>query len=192
MGDTTTHDRLVREVAVGAHAAVVFVNYDRSPEAHYPVAIEEDYAVTKYVAEHPREFNIDAAGLAIAGDSVGGNMTAVVSLLAKSARVRPVRDEKTISLEDAHYKLSYLPAHMGGFKDRGAIKENAPADIVVYDLDKLEALPSEVPEDLPGGEWRRIQKSKGYNWILVNGQITFEDGEPTGAWPGKFLRNGRG
>ena len=93
MGDTTTHDRLVREVAVGAHAAVVFVNYDRSPEAHYPVAIEDDYAVTKYVAEHPREFNIDAAGLAIAGDSVGGNMTAVVSLLAKSARVRPVRDE---------------------------------------------------------------------------------------------------
>ena len=147
---------------------------------------------SQYVAEHPREFNIDAAGLAIAGDSVGGNMTAVVSLLAKSARVRPVRDEKTISLEDAHYKLSYLPAHMGGFKDCGAIKENAPADIVVYDLDKLEALPSEVAEDLPGGEWRRIQKSKGYNWILVNGQITFEDGEPTGALPGKFLRNGRG
>ena len=53
-------------------------------------------------------------------------------------------------------------------------------------------LPSEVAEDLPGGEWRRIQKSKGYNWILVNGQITFEDGEPTGAVPGKFLRNGRG
>ena len=61
-----------------------------------------------------------------------------------------------------------------------------------YDLDKLEILPSEVAEDLPGGEWRRIQKSKGYNWILVNGEITFEEGEPTGAMPGKFLRNGRG
>ena len=103
-----------------------------------------------------------------------------------------VRDEKTVSLEDAHYKLSYLPAHFGGFKDRGAIRENAPADIVVYDLDKLEILPSEVAEDLPGGEWRRIQKSKGYNWILVNGEITFEEGEPTGALPGQFLRNGRG
>jgi N-acyl-D-aspartate/D-glutamate deacylase len=103
-----------------------------------------------------------------------------------------VRDEKTLSLEDAHYKLSYLPAHVGGFKDRGAIREDAPADIVVYDLAKLEVLPSEVAEDLPGGEWRRIQKSKGYNWILVNGQITFEDGRPTGALPGKFLRNGRG
>lgn len=70
--------------------------------------------------------------------------------------------------------------------------KQAPADIVVYDLEKLEVLPSEVAEDLPGGEWRRIQKSKGYDWILVNGQITFENGEPTGALPGKFLRNGRG
>ena len=103
-----------------------------------------------------------------------------------------VRDEKRITLEDAHYKLSYLPAHLGGFKDRGAIREQAPADIVVYDLEKLEVLPSEVAEDLPGGEWRRIQKSKGYDWILVNGQITFENGEPTGALPGKFLHNGRG
>ncbi len=86
MGDTTTHDRLVRELAVGAHAAVVFVDYDRSPEARYPVAIEQDYVVTKYVAEHAQEFNVDASRAAIAGDSVGGNMTAVVSLLAKERK----------------------------------------------------------------------------------------------------------
>jgi len=103
-----------------------------------------------------------------------------------------VRDQKTVTLEDAHYKLSYLPAHIGGFKDRGVIREQAPADIVVYDLARLEVLPSEVAEDLPGGEWRRIQKSKGYDWILVNGAITFEDGQPTGTLPGRFLRNGRG
>ena len=103
-----------------------------------------------------------------------------------------VRDEKAITLEDAHYKLSYLPAHFGGFKDRGAIREGAPADIVVYDLSKHEVLPSEIVEDLPGGEWRRIQKAKGYNWVLVNGEVTFEDGEPTGAMPGRLLRNGSG
>jgi nitrite reductase/ring-hydroxylating ferredoxin subunit len=103
-----------------------------------------------------------------------------------------VRDEKVITLEDAHYKLSYLPAHLGGFKDRGAIKEGSPADIVIYDLTKLEVMPSEVAEDLPGGEWRRVQKAKGYNWIMVNGEITFEEGEPTGAMPGRLLRNGRG
>ena len=103
-----------------------------------------------------------------------------------------VRDEKVITLEDAHFKLSYLPAHFGGFRDRGAIKEGAPADVVVYDLQKLEILPSEIAEDLPGGEWRRIQKAKGYRWTLVNGEITFEDGEPTGAFPGRLLRNGIG
>jgi acetyl esterase len=83
LGDAATHDRLIRELAVGTNAVVVFVDYDRSPEARYPVAIEEDYAVTKYVAEHADEFGADAQRLAIAGDSVGGNMTAVVSLLAK-------------------------------------------------------------------------------------------------------------
>jgi acetyl esterase len=83
MGGPTTHDRLVRELAVGAGAVLVFVDYDRSPENRYPVAIEEDYAVTKYVAGHAAEFRADPQRLAIAGDSVGGNMTAVVSLLAK-------------------------------------------------------------------------------------------------------------
>ena len=53
-------------------------------------------------------------------------------------------------------------------------------------------LPPQVAEDLPGGEWRRIQKAKGYNWILVNGEVTFEEGEPTGAMPGRLLRNGKG
>jgi acetyl esterase len=86
MGDTKTHDRLVRELATGAHATVVFVDYERSPENRYPVAIEQDYAVTDYVAKHPKEFNVDASRLAIAGDSVGGNMAAVVSLLAKERK----------------------------------------------------------------------------------------------------------
>ena len=86
MGDTKTHDRLVRELATGAKAAVVFVDYERSPENRYPVAIEQDYAVTDYVTKHPKEFNVDASRLAIAGDSVGGNMAAVVSLLAKERK----------------------------------------------------------------------------------------------------------
>ena len=103
-----------------------------------------------------------------------------------------VRDEKVITLEDAHYKLSYLPAHFGGFQHRGALREGSPADVIVYDLEKLEVLPSEVAEDLPGGEWRRIQKAKGYRYTMVNGEVTFEDGEPTGAFPGRLLRNGRG
>jgi acetyl esterase len=83
LGDRETHDRLVRELTVGANAVVVFVDYDRSPEAHYPVALEEGYGVLKYVAQHPDEFGADASRIAIAGDSVGGNMTAAIALLAK-------------------------------------------------------------------------------------------------------------
>jgi acetyl esterase len=93
MGDTKTHDRLVRDLATGAQAAVVFVDYERSPENRYPVAIEQDYAVTDYVAKHPKEFNVDASRLAIAGDSVGGNMAAVVSLLAKERKGPAIKAE---------------------------------------------------------------------------------------------------
>ena len=74
LGNFKTHERLVRLLADGVNAEVVFVDYTPSPEAHYPVAINEDYAVTKYVAAHPGEFNIDPSRLAVTGDSVGGNM----------------------------------------------------------------------------------------------------------------------
>lgn len=86
LGDRETHDRLVRELTIGANAVVVFVDYDRSPESRYPIAVEESYAVLKHVAEHPDAFGADGSRIAIAGDSVGGNMTAVVALLAKERK----------------------------------------------------------------------------------------------------------
>ncbi|HJP75659.1 MAG TPA: alpha/beta hydrolase [Pseudonocardiaceae bacterium] len=82
-GDALTHDRLIHELAVGANAAVVFPNYSRSPEAKYPTAIEESFAVATWVAEHGAEHNLDGERIAIAGDSVGGNMAAALTILAK-------------------------------------------------------------------------------------------------------------
>ena len=82
-GNSHTHDRLVRELAVGAEAAVVFVSYSLSPEARYPVALEQCYAALQWVAEQGDEHGLDADRLAVAGDSVGGNLTAAVTLLAK-------------------------------------------------------------------------------------------------------------
>jgi N-acyl-D-aspartate/D-glutamate deacylase len=105
-----------------------------------------------------------------------------------------VRDEKRITLEDAHYKLSYLPARAAGFEQRGALLEGWPADVVVYDLARLRRVPdwwdSEIAHDFPGGEWRRIQRAEGYRYTLVNGEVTFADGVCTGATPGKLLRHG--
>ncbi|WTZ79011.1 alpha/beta hydrolase [Streptomyces sp. NBC_01386] len=82
-GNAHTHDRLVRELAVGANAAVVFPEYDLSPEARYPVAIEQNYAVAHWVAADGAGKGLDATRIAVAGDSVGGNMSAALTLMAK-------------------------------------------------------------------------------------------------------------
>ncbi len=106
-----------------------------------------------------------------------------------------VRDEQKVTLEEAHYRLSALPAHAAGFRDRGVLREGACADVVVYDLERLGIEPEwvgEIAHDFPGGEWRRVQRARGYRAIVVNGEMTFEEGRATGATPGRLLRGGRG
>ncbi|MGB3373617.1 MAG: alpha/beta hydrolase [Microbacterium sp.] len=83
LGNAGTHDRLVRDLATGADAAIVFVEYDRSPEARYPVAVEQIYATARWIMNDGATKGLDASRLAIAGDSVGGNMAAAVAILAK-------------------------------------------------------------------------------------------------------------
>jgi N-acyl-D-amino-acid deacylase len=106
--------------------------------------------------------------------------------------IKYTREYGWLSLEDIHWRLSALPAFIAGFKDRGFLREGAPADMVVYDLAGLAVRPIEIARDLPGNEWRRVQKADGYRAIIVNGQPTFEDGECTGAISGKLLRHGLG
>ncbi|HEY6418976.1 MAG TPA: amidohydrolase family protein [Candidatus Binataceae bacterium] len=101
-----------------------------------------------------------------------------------------VREHHMLSLEEAHWRLSTLPALCAGFRDRGTLREGAPADVVVYDYDKLGVRKMEVARDLPGGEWRRVQKADGYRYIVVNGEVTLEGGVPSGAMSGRLLRHG--
>jgi len=82
LGNAGTHDRLVRELAVGTGAAVVFVEYDRSPEAHYPVAIEQGYATAQWIVREGEANGLDPERMAVAGESVGGCMTAALALMA--------------------------------------------------------------------------------------------------------------
>jgi acetyl esterase len=91
LGSKNTHDRLLRDLTNEANAAFVFVNYTPSPEAQFPVPIEQDYAATKYIAEHGKELGLDASRLAVAGDSVGGNMVAVVTQLSKERNGPTIR-----------------------------------------------------------------------------------------------------
>ncbi|GHH52667.1 alpha/beta hydrolase [Streptomyces candidus] len=82
-GNAHTHDRLVRELTVATRAAVVFPEYDLSPEARYPVAIEQNYSVAQWIAREGHHKDLDGTRIAVAGDSVGGNMSAALTLMAK-------------------------------------------------------------------------------------------------------------
>ena len=83
LGNAATHDRLVRELAVGARAALLFVEYPNAPEARYPVAIEQGYATARWVVREGAGKGLDASRMAVAGESVGGNMAAALTLMAK-------------------------------------------------------------------------------------------------------------
>ena len=102
-----------------------------------------------------------------------------------------VREGKMVDLEYAHWHLSAMPAQYAGLHDRGVIRVGSPADVLIYDLDELGWTDAEKAYDLPAGDWRRITKGLGYRYTIVNGEITFIDGEDTGSTPGRLLRNGR-
>jgi N-acyl-D-amino-acid deacylase len=101
-----------------------------------------------------------------------------------------IRDNNLMSLEAAHWRLSAQPAMCAGFKNRGFLREGMPADIVIYELDKLAVGRMEIVHDFPGGEWRRVRRAEGYRKLMVNGQVTLDDGRPTGAMSGRLLRYG--
>jgi N-acyl-D-aspartate/D-glutamate deacylase len=139
---------------------------------------------------------IMASEYSIPGVSDGGAHTKFITIGAFPTDMISwmVRDAGIMSLEEAHYRLSALPAKCAGFQDRGTLTEGTPADVVVYDLENLKLTPEKptIVHDFPANEWRRVQYADGYRWIMVNGDVTFEDGKCTGATPGKLLRHGRG
>ena len=123
-GNDHTHNRLMRELAVLGNFAVFFVNYSPSPESKFPVALEEIYAVANWVVENANQYNVDASKLIIAGDSVGGNMTAAVTLLAKE-RGRPTIAKQLLfyPVTDASFDTpSYKQFETGYFLHRDGMK----------------------------------------------------------------------
>lgn len=102
----------------------MFVNYTPSPEAHYPVAINQAYAATKWVAEHGKEINVDGKRLAVAGNSVGGNMAAVVALMAKDKGTPAIRFQALLwPVTDASFETaSYNQFAEGHFLSKNMMK----------------------------------------------------------------------
>jgi N-acyl-D-aspartate/D-glutamate deacylase len=100
------------------------------------------------------------------------------------------RDSGAMSLEELHHVLSARSARAAGFTDRGLLTVGSYADLIIYDLEKLNRTPElryEVVHDLPGGDWRKVKRPVGIRYIAVNGQVTFEDGVETGATPGVMV-----
>jgi acetyl esterase len=134
MGDRNTHDHLIRELAVQARAAVVFVEYDNAPEVRYPVNNEQAYAALEHVAANGTALGIDPARLAVAGDSAGGNMAIAVTMMAKD-RAGPAISHQLLFYpvtDDVSDNASYLAFGEGPFLTRKAmdyfLEANFPAD----------------------------------------------------------------
>jgi acetyl esterase/lipase len=156
LGNADTHDRLVRELADGAQAAVVFVEYTRSPEAHYPVAIEQGYATAQWIVREGAAHGLDPDRMAVAGDSVGGNMTAALTLMAKErGDVRFVHQSMYYPVTDAEMNTkSYADLATGYFLTAKAMewfwnaylpdraqRSEITASPLKADLDQLAGLP---------------------------------------------------
>jgi len=100
-----------------------------------------------------------------------------------------VREKEIMSLEDAIRKLTFVPASLFGFSDRGLVRPGMAADLMVFDPTTISPLEPGEAHDLPGGAKRRKQLAKGIEWTVVNGQVLMEKGEHTGAYPGKVARS---
>jgi acetyl esterase len=124
LGGFDTHERLVREVAIKANVVVVFVNYTLSPEAKYPTALEQAYAATNWVARNSQSINVDSSRLAVVGDSVGGNLTAALTLLAKERGGPPIRFQVLFyPVTDANFDTpSYEKYEQGHWLTREGMK----------------------------------------------------------------------
>lgn len=124
LGDYPTHRRLVRDLVVYSGAAAVFPDYTPSPEAHYPVAVNQGYAATKWVAAHGNEIGVDGSRLAVAGNSVGGNMAAVVALMAKDRKGPQLRAQVLLwPVTDADFsRASYQQFGEGRFLTTSLMK----------------------------------------------------------------------
>lgn len=165
-------------------------------DALLDLAVEEDLK-TEFAMQGLINNNEEAVAeivkhpLTLVGSSDGGAHTKFLTLGRYPTHFLAhwVRDREIMSLEEAHWRLSTMVAWAIGIRDRGWLREGMPADIVVYDLEKLRVKEMETVRDLPDGDWRRVQKGEGYRFVIVNGQITFEDNVCTHALPGKLLRS---
>lgn len=143
LGDRNTHDHLIRELAVKAGAAVVFVEYGNAPEVRYPVNNEQAYSALEYVAANGERLGFDSDRIALAGDSVGGNMTIAVTMMAKERRGPAIRHQLLFYpvTDDVSDNSSYTQFANGPFLTRRAMEYFIDANVAVEDRNDVLLFP---------------------------------------------------
>jgi acetyl esterase len=111
LGNAGTHDRLVRELVAGAKVAAAFVEYAPAPDAHYPVAIEQGYATARWIMREGASKGLDASRMSVAGESVGGNMTAALTLMAKE------RGDVSFVRQSMYYPVTDAAMDTGSYEE---------------------------------------------------------------------------
>ena len=165
-------------------------------DALFDIALEDGlttiFATAPMPVDMPSMNEVVNSPFALPGVSDGGAHTKFITLGRYPTEFLTllVWDNNLMDLEQAHWRLAAYPAMAAGIKDRGFLKEGAPADIIIYNLDELDVGKAEKAWDYPAGAWRLIRKPEGYRHIMVNGQVTFKDNECTGEVPGRLLRHG--
>lgn len=161
----------------------IVADTDAASDFLLPDALSSDTAKVAKVLRHPRTIPGTSDGGAHVKFWSGGHFSTDMIMWM-------VRESGQMSLEEMHYKLSGLPATVFNLTNRGTLVEGSAADILIYDFDKLgyKRLEYEIANDLPGGEWRRVCKPEGIEFVIVNGEVTFTDGTNcTGAVPGQMI-----
>ncbi|MFN3233675.1 MAG: N-acyl-D-amino-acid deacylase family protein [Alphaproteobacteria bacterium] len=181
--------QLLGEIAAARGLGIVdlffdlFIATDAQAEVRTTLLGTEDPELVAKVLRHPRVlFGASDGGAHVKYWSGGQFSTDVIMWLA--------RESQQMSLEDIHFKLSYLPARFAGFDGRGALLPGYAADVMIYDFDALSCDLSRyrVVNDLPGGDCRRVTYAEGVDAVIVNGQVTFGKGSTcTNAVPGRVL-----
>jgi len=183
---TKYQDRTVRDIAQAENKHVI--------DALIDVSAADDWKtqwLTPTRNQNPEYCKEILGHRTVAGFSDGGAHTKFQNLgsFPTDLLTWMVRDTGSITLEQAHYHLSYMPAWVAGFRDRGCVREGMAADLMIYDLEKLAIKEPEVVYDVPpNNDSRLVQRPEGYRWIMLNGEVTFENGQGTGAYPGQLIR----
>jgi N-acyl-D-amino-acid deacylase len=154
--------------------------------------LKTEFQTPEIKVDTPAMREVVRSPLALPGLSDGGAHTKFITNATYPTDyiIDYVRKNQVVELEEAHWRLSTYSAQAAGLRDRGFLRENMPADIIVYDFERLQSLPIQTAHDFPAEEWRRVRRAEGYRYILVNGEITFVDGRCTEATPGMLLRHG--